>query len=149
MLTGIHHVALLTSDMDRFIAFYTEVFGATVTVDVTEGDLRHALLDIGAGGALHPFAIADNPNGRGSPEMFARGHLDHIALNVADEETFQELRRRLVDAGVSDGTVTDFGPVKTCVFRDPDGMDCEIALWKEGELLSFEDRILEPYRSQA
>lgn len=39
--------------------------------------------------------------------------INHIALNAPDEEIFQELRRRLVDAGASDG------------------MDCEIAVWKE------------------
>lgn len=145
MLRGINHVALVTADMDRFIAFYTGVFGASVTFDLREGEIRHAMIEIGGGAALHPFAFSANAYATGLPETFGRGHLDHIALNAPDEEAFEELRRRLVDAGASDGSVTDFGSVKTCFFRDPDGMDCEIALWKEGRPLPFEERVVEPF----
>jgi predicted enzyme related to lactoylglutathione lyase len=30
LVNGINHVAILTEDVDRFCAFYTEVFGASV-----------------------------------------------------------------------------------------------------------------------
>lgn len=145
MLSGFHHVALVTEDLDRLIAFYAEVFDAKVRVDLSERKVRHALIDIGGGAALHPFEMPGNAAARGSEEMFGRGHLDHLALNVADEETFQELRRRLIEAGACDGMTTDFGVVKTCFFTDPDGMECEIAIWKEGNPLSRDDAIREPY----
>jgi len=145
MLSGIHHVALVTEDLDRFVAFYREVFDVEVIVELGDDDLRHALVDIGGGAALHPFEMPDNPAARGVVGMFGRGHLDHLALNVADERTFQALRKRLVEAGVCDGTTTDFGTVKTCFFTDPDGMECEIAIWKDGQPLSREDAIREPY----
>lgn len=145
MLAGFHHVALLTADIDRFIEFYGSVLGATVRFDVSEARARHVLLDVGRDAALHVFEFKESPHGQGDPEIFNRGHLDHLALNVADDQTFQALRRRLVESGASDGTVTDFGPVKTCFFRDPDGMDCEIAIWSPGSPRTFEDRILEPY----
>lgn len=146
MLAGFNHVALITEDMDRFIAFYTEVFEAKVHFDLDEGELRHAMLDIGGGAALHPFTVPGR-DGRGSSEMFGRGHLDHFALNCPDEETFERVRRRLVEHGACDGTVTDWGAIKTCTFRDPDGMELEIALWEDGEPLRFEDRIEEPFEA--
>jgi catechol 2,3-dioxygenase-like lactoylglutathione lyase family enzyme len=37
LLDGFNHVAILTGDTDRFVAFYREVFDATV-----DGELRPA-----------------------------------------------------------------------------------------------------------
>jgi len=147
LTNGINHVAMLTEDLDRFIAFYTEVFDAEVRLDLREEGLRHAFLDIGASAALHAFAIAGNTHAAGLPEMFDRGHLDHIALDVPDSETFDKLRDRLVERGASDGLVTDFGSVRVIVFRDPDGFEGEIALWVDAPALAFTDRVHEPYRS--
>lgn len=145
LTSGINHVAIVTRDLDRLTSFYADVFGAPVTMDTTEGDLRHAFVEIGPSTALHAFEMAASPHADGSPAMFERGHLDHLALDVATPEAFEELRRRLVAAGATDGTVTDFGSVRTVWFEDPDGMGCEIALWTDGAPLAFADRVLEPY----
>lgn len=143
---GCNHVALVTQDLDRFIDFYRTIFDAEVLAEVHEGDLRHALVDLGAGFALHPFEMVDgNPYGVASDGMFDRGHLDHLAINVDDPEVFELLRTRLVEAGASDGTLTDFGAVRTVWFVDPDGMGSEIAMWAHGAPRDFEDRIQEPY----
>jgi catechol 2,3-dioxygenase-like lactoylglutathione lyase family enzyme len=149
MLSGLHHVAIVSQDVDRLIEFYVSVFEASVKVDIAEPRARHVLLDIGRDAALHVFEMPSSSQSVGTSEIFERGHLDHLALNVADEETFQLLRRRLVERGACDGTVTDFGPVKTCFFRDPDGMDCEIAMWADGPPRTFEERILEPFPTDA
>jgi catechol 2,3-dioxygenase-like lactoylglutathione lyase family enzyme len=137
---GIHHVATVTADLDRLIQFYVEVFDAVVLVDLDEGGLRHAVLDLGGGACLHPFQMNGNPYAAGSPTMFDRGHLDHVALNVGDDEAFETLRHRLVAAGASDGMITDFGNVRTVWFRDPDGGEGEVAQWQRGEPLTFEER---------
>ena len=146
MLSGVNHLASVTDDLDRLIAFYREGFDAEVTFVLEEEGLRHAMIDLGAGAALHPFEIPGNHHGLGVDSPFDRGHLDHLALNVADAATFEELRRRLVEAGATDGTVTDFGTVRSVSFRDPDGAECEIAHWcQAGEPRRFADRILEAY----
>lgn len=143
---GCNHVALVTQDLNRFIDFYRTVFDAEVRYDLDEGELRHALVDLGAGFALHPFEFADgNPNARASDEMFGRGHLDHLAINVEDPEAFELLRARLVEAGATDGTVTDFGAVRCVWFEDPDGMGSEISIWSDRAPRHFNDRVQEPY----
>lgn len=145
-LAGVNHVAVLTEDLDRLISFYRRVFGAEIGFDMEEDGLRHAMIDLGNGAALHPFQVPDNPHGRGVPAVFERGHLDHVALNVADVATFEELRDRLVADGASDGTVTDFGMVRSVSFRDPDGAECEIAVWCDDvPPRRFEDRIVEAH----
>ena len=145
LTTGANHLALVTADLDRLIDFYASVFDADVVMDMVEGDLRHAMIDLGGGFALHPFHVGENPHAETRAPMFGRGHLDHLALNVVDTEQFETIRRRLVERGASDGTVTDFGTVRTVTFTDPDGWEGEIAQWQEGEPLTFEERIQEPF----
>lgn len=144
---GAHHLTLFTHDMDRLIRFYEEVFGAETKFDLSEpgpggGTLRHALIDLGGGFALHPFQMPE-PTGfeDGSMQMGKRGHIDHLALKVDDEERLQEIRRRLVQAGASEGTITDFGVVRLVNFKDPDGMEGEVARWTEADrVLGFDER---------
>jgi catechol 2,3-dioxygenase-like lactoylglutathione lyase family enzyme len=61
---GINHVASITANLDRLIRFYVEVFEAVVLVDLDEGSLRHAMLDLGGGACLHPFQMDGNPTAR-------------------------------------------------------------------------------------
>lgn len=122
LLTGINHVAIMTEDVDRFVAFYTEVFEAEVVFVETGPEFRHAILDVGGGGVLHPVEIEGGPHGRGSAAMTDRGHLDHLALDVPSREVFDQVRSRLVDRGASDGAVSDLGPKLSFWFVDPDGM---------------------------
>ena len=143
--TGINHVAFLTDDLDALIDFYTSVFDAELLADLREGSLRHAMLDIGGHAALHAFQVPDTAAATSFGGIFERGHLDHIALDVADEQTFELVRRRLVERAASDGTVTDFGRVRSVSFVDPDGWEGEIALWQDGPILTFDERIQEPY----
>lgn len=146
---GLNHVALVTEDLDRWLDFYTTVFEAEVVADMTEGELRHALVDVGGGMMLHPFQAPGSPHGTALDAMFERGHLDHLALGVPDEVTLQAVRRRLVERGASDGTITDFGLVRTVAFRDPDGMDAEVARHAPGAPRTYEERIAEPYPAMA
>lgn len=141
---GLNHVALLTGDVDAFTAFYVDVFDAKVLFDMDEDGLRHAAVDVGAGAALHVFAAPDNPHAAASPEMFNRGHIDHLAINVEDEAALYEAGRRLVARGASDGMVTDFGMLRSIHFRDPDGLDAEVALWCSEPPRRFDERITTP-----
>lgn len=143
MLTaGFNHIALITNDLDRLLRFYVDIFEAAVPArwSIEEDGMRHAMLDLGNGAGLHAFELVGNPHATALPTIFERGHLDHLALNVADVETLLELRRRLVDVGASDGTITDFGIVWSVSFVDPDGLDAEIALWRDGAPRTFAAR---------
>lgn len=150
--SGAHHLTLFTRDLDRLIRFYEEMFDAVTRHDIKEsgpggGTLRHALIDLGGGFSLHPFQMP-NPTGfeAGSMEMGKRGHIDHFALRVADEASLQEVRRRLFAAGASNGLLTDFGVIRLVTFKDPDGMEGEVALWIEKkEPLGFHERKQEPF----
>ncbi len=131
LVSGIHHVAFVTADLDRLIAFYERVFDARVTFDRDDRGLRHAFIEVGASTVLHPFEV-DPSAVPGRQEMFERGRLDHVALLASSEEAFREIRRRLVAEGAhatKDGLVTDMGgSVYSISFHDPDGAWSEV-MW--------------------
>lgn len=141
LTTGINHVAIMTEDVDRFVAFYTEVFGAEVVFADTNPHFTHAILRIGGVSVLHPLQRPDRAHGRASTAMLDRGHLDHLALDVPSREAFDELRARLVARGASDGEVTDLGPKLSFWFTDPDGMRGEVDWVHDPSLAGFHEPV--------
>lgn len=128
-LTGLNHVAIITTDLDRFVAFYTKVFDMEVVFREEMPTLRHAILRIAGGSSwLHPAEIPGNEHGAAIAAMFRRGHLDHLALTARSSASFEQLRSRLMNAGASDGTVEDLGAFHALWFQDPDGMRGELTL---------------------
>jgi catechol 2,3-dioxygenase-like lactoylglutathione lyase family enzyme len=128
LLDGINHVAVLTADTDRFVAFYRAMFDATILGEMREEGVRLTIVGLGASGELNVFEIAGNDEAAKQVPMFGRGRLDHLALQAPTLEAFDEIRDRLVAAGVSDGFVTDFGLVLSIFFRDPDGLEAEVCV---------------------
>jgi catechol 2,3-dioxygenase-like lactoylglutathione lyase family enzyme len=60
--------------------------------------------------------------------MFARGRIDHVGLQAASLEAFEKIRDRLMTRGAADEFVTDFGPILSVFFRDPDGLEGEVCV---------------------
>lgn len=129
MLTsGLDHVATITSDGDRLKEFYASVFEATVEHDGPEfpGGPRMLIINIGPDTELNVFEIEGNTEAERQTPMFGRGRLDHLGFEAADLDAFIDIRQRLMAAGASDGTVTEFGRKLSIFFRDPDQMECEV-----------------------
>ncbi|MGA2835993.1 MAG: VOC family protein [Acidimicrobiales bacterium] len=133
MLTvGINHVATLTNDAPRLHAFYEEVFDAEVVRDgpEVEGDdaVRLSIIRVGPFAELNVFQIEGNTEADRQVPMFGRGRLDHFALQAASIDAFETIRDRLIARGSADSFVTDFGPVLSVFFRDPDGLEGEVCV---------------------
>jgi catechol 2,3-dioxygenase-like lactoylglutathione lyase family enzyme len=128
LLDGLNHVAVLTSDSDRLHAFYSEVFEATVAHDFRDGDLRFSIVSIGPHTEFNVFEVVGNAESQRQVPMFGRGRLDHLGLQAASMDAFEEIRRRLLSRGACDEFVTDFGPALSLFFRDPDGLEAEVCV---------------------
>ena len=133
MLTdGLNHVAILTNDARRLHAFYEEAFEAEVVRDAPEVEgnesVRLSIIMIGPHTELNIFQIEGNTEAERTVPMFGRGHLDHFALQARSLEAFETIRARLMVKGACDGFVTDFGPVLSLFFRDPDGLEGEVCV---------------------
>ena len=132
LLNGFNHVAVLTRDTERLQAFYAEVFDAEVLRDGPETDehpdVRMTVIHVGPSSELNVFEIAGNSEAERQTPMFGRGRLDHLALQAESIAAFDKIRERLMARGAADAFVTDFGPVLSVFFRDPDGLECEVCV---------------------
>jgi catechol 2,3-dioxygenase-like lactoylglutathione lyase family enzyme len=136
LLSGINHAAFITKDLRRFIDFYTTMFDAQLIFEEATPELCHAMLRVGDS-VLHPAELPASPYAQASSAMFQRGHVDHLGLTVRSRTAFEEVRRRLVEAGASKGAVSDLGPLRSFWFQDPDGMQAEVCWVSDAELRGF------------
>jgi catechol 2,3-dioxygenase-like lactoylglutathione lyase family enzyme len=136
-MTAIGHIAINTADLDRFRRFYDEVFGirASIVLQMDQAPgFRHAFFPIDDRTEIHVFEVPGyDPAAQGFTDVIGqRGRIDHFGLAFASEAEFEAARGRLVAAGATDGAVTDFGPLRSVYFEDPDGMPCEVTVVVEG-----------------
>jgi catechol 2,3-dioxygenase-like lactoylglutathione lyase family enzyme len=126
--SGFNHVATMTPDLDRLVAFYRQAFGAEVSFEMAaEGDHpRMAVLDLGGGAALNAFEVAGDEIIGDRRRIGGRGPIDHFALSVDSRATLEAVRDRLVAAGADIGEVQRLGPEWSLFFRDIDGMELEV-----------------------
>ena len=94
LLSGLNHVAVLTGDTEQFIEFYESVFGATHEVLQERDGFKLTLVWIGPTSELNVFELADNTEHERQAPMFGRGRLDHLALEAASIEAFDQIRGR-------------------------------------------------------
>ncbi|MCU1455730.1 MAG: hypothetical protein JWN46_3876 [Acidimicrobiales bacterium] len=129
LLDGVNHVAIISNDSDRLHAFYREVFDATVSRDDTHGaGERLSFVAVGPHTELNVFEVVGNTEAERQTPMFGRGRIDHLGLQAASLDAFTTIRGRLIERGASDGFVTDFGPLLSVFFRDPDGLEGEVCV---------------------
>ena len=125
---GVHHVALLSQDVERTIHFYQGLLGFPLTDLFENRDYpgsTHFFFDIGNGNALAFFDFPRLDLG-GYAEVL--GGLHHLAISVPPDR-WEELRRRLDDAGVAVERIDS-----SLYFRDPDGARVELISDPLGDL---------------
>ena len=127
--SGFNHVATLTTDLDRFAAWYGEVFGAEVTFSMeAEGDHpRMFIVDLGGGSALNVFEVPEEAMIGERRRIGGRGAIDHFGIAVPDRATLEQVKDRLTAAGADIGEIQNLGgDTWSLFFRDVDGMELEV-----------------------
>lgn len=126
---GVHHVALLCSDVERTIHFYQDVLEFPLTEIFENRDYKgsnHFFFDIGNGNLLAFFDLPGLDLGDYAEVL---GGLHHIAIAV-EPSRWERLRDKLREAGVEyqeeSGT--------SVYFRDPDGARLELIADPLGEM---------------
>src|SRR6266498_4609663 len=126
---GVHHVALLCSDVERTIRFYQGVLEFPLTEIIENRDYQgsnHFFFDVGNGNLL---AFFDFPGLVLGPYAEVLGGLHHIAISVTPEK-WAGLRANLEAAGVE--YMEESGT--SLYFRDPDGARLELLADPLGEM---------------
>lgn len=129
LTTGFNHVATLTTDMDRTVAFYEQAFAAevTFTMEARDDHPKMYILDLGGGAALNVFEVPPEDLIGERRRQGKRGAVDHFGLAVDSLATLEAVKQRLVDAGAQEvGDLQQLGSLWSVFFRDPDGMELEV-----------------------
>lgn len=152
---GIHHLALVCSDMECTVAFYEGVLGMPLvkTIELPMGMGQHFFFDIGGGDHLAFFWFPNGPGPapgiaapKGRPDTgeleTAVASMNHVAFSVASDK-IEGYRERLVAHGVDCTEVANHDDsrwgiakdvhegvfVRSVYFQDPDGILLELAAW--------------------
>lgn len=126
---GLHHTALISSDVESTIAFYQDVLGFPLTELIENRDYpgsSHFFFDIGNGNLL---AFFDFPGLDVGPYAEVLGGLHHVAISV-EPQRWERLVEALTAAGVEH--VVHSGV--SVYFRDPDGARIELIADPLGEM---------------
>ena len=132
---GLHHFALISSDVERTIRFYHELLEFPLTEIFENRDYRgsnHFFFDIGNGNLL---AFFDLPGLDLEPYKEVLGGLHHIAISV-ERAAWERLRGKLDAAGVPYQVESG----SSIYFRDPDGARLELLADPLGEM--YGDRVM-------
>jgi catechol 2,3-dioxygenase-like lactoylglutathione lyase family enzyme len=126
---GIHHAALICSNVEQTIKFYQGLLEFPLTEIFGNRDYKgsnHFFFDVGDGNLL---AFFDFPGLDVGPYAEVLGGINHIAISVTKEK-WDYLRGKLDAAGVpyqeASGT--------SIYFRDPDGARLELLADPLGEM---------------
>jgi catechol 2,3-dioxygenase-like lactoylglutathione lyase family enzyme len=126
---GVHHVALLSADVERTIHFYQDLLEFPLTDLFENRDYRgstHFFFDIGNGNAL---AFFDFPGLDLGAYAEVLGGLHHLAISVPPDR-WATIKAKLDDAGIEYAHIDG----SSIYFRDPDGARIELISDPLGEM---------------
>jgi catechol 2,3-dioxygenase-like lactoylglutathione lyase family enzyme len=127
--SGIHHAALICSDVEQTIRFYQDLLEFPLTEIFENRDYQgssHFFFDVGNGNLL---AFFDFPGLDLEPYKETLGNVNHIAISVTPEK-WDHLRGKLDAAGVTYQELKG----KSLYFSDPDGVRLELLADPLGEM---------------
>lgn len=132
---GVHHTALISSDVETTIRFYQGILEFPLTELIENRDYAgstHFFFDIGNENLL---AFFDFPGLDVGPYQEVLGGLHHVAISV-EPARWEQLRGKLSDAGVEMVLHNEV----SIYFRGPDGERLELIADPLGEM--YGDQIL-------
>lgn len=122
MIKGLDHVAIVVSDMDRSIRYYTEILGLKLILDGrSQGGEKKSFLGTKSKAIV---ALSEDKNRSIDKGQYAEG-VNHVAFGVVDAEKSSHI---LQDKGIEfiEVKMGDDGKPKAYHFLDPDGLELEI-----------------------
>ncbi len=121
---GVHHMALICSDVERTIQFYQGLLGFPLIELMENRDYKgstHLFFDIGNNNLL---AFFDFPGLGLQPGIESLGSVQHIAISTT-ADNLERIKRTLDERGVA-YLGPDRGVTTSIYFKDPDGIQIEL-----------------------
>jgi catechol 2,3-dioxygenase-like lactoylglutathione lyase family enzyme len=130
---GVHHVALVTSDMDTTMRFWHEVLRAEIVATTSTDDYRSYFFRIGETQTvafMEYFGVDHEKYAKPVGVAFPlASQFDHLSLNLDSEAAVWALRARLHEYGCEVSDVVDRGILRSIYFTDPTGIALAASWW--------------------
>jgi len=130
---GVHHLALITPDMDATVRFWHGVLGARLVATLGTPAFRHYFFEVAPGSTVAFFEYRDveldtyaKPAGIPYPPA---SQFDHLSLALPDEDALHRMRARLKEHGCDVTDVVDHDVMRSIYFTDPSGIALEASWW--------------------
>ncbi len=134
--TGINHIRLTVTDINRSREFYTQVLGFEVALEPQSGDdpaarAVNAMLFGGVIFQINGMLFGLRPVAPGGDRFNEdRVGLDHLSFSVGSRDDLEAAARLLDERGAPHGDIKDLGPdvgLYILEFRDPDNIQLELS----------------------
>jgi glyoxylase I family protein len=121
---GVHHLALICSDVEQTIRFYQDLLGFPLVELMENRDYAgstHLFFDLGNENLL---AFFDFPGLGLEPGVESLGGVQHIAISTTPDH-LERMKARLTERGIP-FLGPDRGVMTSIYFKDPDGIQIEL-----------------------
>lgn len=129
-ITGVSHIDLSVTDLDRSEAWYTELLDLKRVLDGRNDDHQFSSRYL-----FHPdswliLGLVQHDTAPDSGFSEHRVGLDHLAFNVGSSDELAAWETRLSDRGIEHSPITEGDLWDVLVFRDPDNIQLELFYMK-------------------
>lgn len=124
-ISGIHHVSVTVTDIERSVPWYCEVLGLTKLMDEPHPNDSGYAVVLGKPDWSMCVGLHVHPTNKKERFAESRTGLDHVGFTVADRGELEAWESRLSELGVEHSPINDKGGYAVLVFRDPDNVQLE------------------------
>lgn len=125
-ISTIHHISLTVGDIDRSVAWYSEVMGLSHLMDEKHPDGSGYAVVLGHLDWSMCVGLHHHDDNDGSDFTERRTGLDHVSFLVATRAELDAWGDHLDAHGVERSPVSDQEGYSVLVFRDPDDIQLEL-----------------------
>ena len=124
-VSGIHHLALVVSDLARAAAFYQEILGFGPIIDMGSRVITSN------GNTILALTLPSREGEKPQNDRFDENRIgiDHLSFSVASLAALENAVRVFDAQHIAHGEIKDLGPglpIYVLAFRDPDNIQLEL-----------------------
>jgi catechol 2,3-dioxygenase-like lactoylglutathione lyase family enzyme len=128
--TGIHHLALVTGDMEATVRFWRDLLGMRLIAGLGRPGYRHYFFEIGPHDTVAFFewpAVEKIPEKDHGVPVAGPAAFDHVSVGVAGDDDLWDLKDRLEAAGFWVSEPIDHGFIHSIYSFDPNQIPIEFS----------------------
>ncbi len=133
---ALHHVALVTNDMEATVRFYRDVLGSEIAMAHRQGahDVRHYFITVAPNTVFAFFEFPDTEMPEYLPPTQPKSgrSLDHVSFFLESMDDLEAWKTKLEGHAIEYSTMEVPGMVSALFFSDPNNIVIELMVVPEG-----------------